>query len=155
MQQKFDINEMLSTFGNTFYPTGHVMVLMKYPEELGELEKEIKLIRGTDYYVFSPEEIISKIGPTVKDNDEPLPSVGTEGAAVRGYIDLAKDGYGALLIEFNDDNKDFVTEALEQFDNYVAKYYRMLVIEDISRPSTMPVGDNPDIVKENIADIVK
>lgn len=137
MKQKIEINDMLSTLGNTFYPTGHVMVLMKYPEELSEFEDEIKLIRGTNYYVFSPEDIISKIGSTVKNNNELLNPVEKEVAVVKSYIDLANDGYGALLVEFNDKNKVFVTDALEQFDNYVAIYYKILAIEDISNTSVM------------------
>lgn len=94
MKKTFTLNKnMLSMLGSTFYPTNHIMVVSNQENTLSELIDFIENnLPHNDYYVLPPEQIISVLGPTVVDNDTPLPSVGTEGANVRSYVKLAKEG---------------------------------------------------------------
>jgi hypothetical protein len=39
--------------------------------------------------------VLAEISPTVSDADNPLPSAGTEGATVRAYTKLAREGHTA------------------------------------------------------------
>lgn len=68
----------------------------------------------------------------MKTGDDPLPSAGTDGATVRAYTKLAREGHSALLVKTEDAE---IAEQLMQIVRTVpfsiAQRYRTLVIEDL------------------------
>ena len=72
------------------------------------------------------------ITPTVSNADDPLPSAGTEGATVRAYTKLAKEGHHALLVKTpNEESAERMMEIVRRGPCSIAQRYRMLVIEDL------------------------
>ena len=64
--------------------------------------------------------------------DDPLPSAGTEGATVRAYTKLAREGHTALLVKTEDSDAAEQLMALVRTVPYsIAQRYRTLVIEDL------------------------
>lgn len=126
-------SSMLATIGGAFYPSGYSMVMfpdeaaaMSVAEDLGAQKPEVQIFH------LPPASILSQITPTVSGADDPLPSAGTEGATVRAYTKLARDGHHALLVETPDeDSADWMMEAVRKAPYSIAQRYRMLVIEDL------------------------
>ena len=124
---------MLATIGGAFYPSGYSMVM--FPDEaaaisvasdLGSQKPEVQIFH------LPPASILSQITPTVSGADDPLPSAGTEGATVRAYTKLARDGHHALLVETPDEESaEWLMEAVRKGPYSIAQRYRMLVIEDL------------------------
>ncbi|RYF64925.1 MAG: hypothetical protein EOO22_23560, partial [Comamonadaceae bacterium] len=83
-------------------------------------------------YLIPPEVVLSQITPTVADADDPLPSAGTEGATVRAYTKLAREGHTALLVKTGDEEvAERMMEVVRTVPYAIAQRYRMLVIEDL------------------------
>lgn len=126
--------EMLSTLGKTFYPTGHTMLM--FADESAARDAAAKLseagVPGADIAFVTPQAIIDQIGPTASDADNPLPSPGTEGATVRAYIKLAREGHAGLLVRTDDDEAvEALRAGLDGTPFLMGQRYRALVIEDL------------------------
>src|SRR3954447_2529702 len=91
---------MIATVGGTFYPTGYSMVML--PDEATAVSVGTELstrLEDSEVLLVTPAAILSQITPTAKDADDPLPSAGTEGATVRAYTKLAREGHYGLLVK--------------------------------------------------------
>src|SRR6478735_1524561 len=91
---------MIATIGGAFYPTGYSMVM--FPDEATAVSAGTavsSLLEDSQVFLLTPAAIFSQITPTVENADDPLPSAGTEGATVRAYTKLAKEGHHGLLVE--------------------------------------------------------
>lgn len=124
---------MVATLGGAFYPTGYSMVM--FPDEAIALAVAADLsvkAPGVEMFHLPPAAILSQITPTVVDADNPLPSAGTEGATVRAYTQLARQGHHALLVETPDEEAAASLMESVRLGRYsMAQRYRMLVIEDL------------------------
>jgi hypothetical protein len=124
---------MIATIGGTFYPTGYSMVM--FPDEATAVSAGTavsSLLEDSQVFLLSPAAIFSQITPTVENADDPLPSAGTEGATVRAYTKLAKEGHHGLLVETpNEETARRMMEVVRRFPYSMAQRYRMLVIEDL------------------------
>jgi hypothetical protein len=90
------------------------------------------LLEDSQVFLLSPAAIFSQITPTVDSADDPLPSAGTEGATVRAYTKLAKEGHHGLLVETpNEETAQRMMGVVRRFPYSTAQRYRMLVIEDL------------------------
>jgi hypothetical protein len=126
-------SSMCATFGGAFYPDGYSMVMfpdeasaLAVAEELNAQKPEVQMFH------LSPATILSQITPTVSDADNPLPSAGTEGATVRVYTKLAREGqHGLLVATPNEQAADWLMQAVRKVPYSIAERYRMLVIEDL------------------------
>ncbi|MDM0112089.1 hypothetical protein QTI66_08005 [Variovorax sp. J22R133] len=134
--KKFTLdNHMISAIGGAFYPTGHSMVM--FPSEadasrIGHQLIERDVVSGDEVYLIPASEILAQITPTVKDTDNPLPSAGTDGATVRAYTKLAREGHAGLLVKTRDETvAEKVMEVVRQAPYSIAQRYRRLVIEDL------------------------
>lgn len=76
--------------------------------------------------------VLRDIGKVEGDSDIVLPSVGTEGATVRKYVDLARRGHCALMIKVGSDEE---TERVMQFARRASfsygQRYHLLAMEDL------------------------
>lgn len=133
--KKFTLDpQMTGLISGAFYPAGYSMIM--FPDEANAKAVAQQLtasdFSGDDVYFIPAETILSQITPTVETGDDPLPSVGSDGATVRAYTKLALDGHAALLVATKDAE---VAERLMQIVRTVpysmAQRYRMLVIEDL------------------------
>ncbi|WP_238136959.1 hypothetical protein [Variovorax sp. JS1663] len=124
---------MLATIGGAFYPDGYSMVM--FPDEASAIAVADDLnSQNPEVEIFHlpPASILSQITPTVSDADNPLPSAGTEGATVRAYTKLAREGHHGLLVETPDEKAaDWLMQAVRKVPYSMAQRYRMLVIEDL------------------------
>jgi len=124
---------MVATLGGTFYPTGYSMVM--FPDEATAVSVGTELgtrLPDSELFLLTPAAILSQITPTVSDADDPLPSAGTEGATVRAYTKLAREGHHGLLVKTPDEaTADRMMEVVRRAPYSIAQRYRMLVIEDL------------------------
>lgn len=127
-------SHMTATIGGAFYPTGHSMVMFPNAEDARHVGQKLR-DHGFDagaIYLIPPEVVLSQITPTTSDADNPLPSAGTEGATVRAYTKLAREGHTALLVETKDEETaERLMEVVRTVPYAIAQRYRMLVIEDL------------------------
>lgn len=125
---------MTATFGGAFYPKGHSFVMFENADDAkATAQRLIDLgISADDVYLLPPDTVLSQISPTVSDADNPLPSAGTEGATVRAYTKLAREGHHAILVKTDDSaDTEQLMEVVRQVPYSIAQRYRMLVIEDL------------------------
>ncbi|VTU23858.1 hypothetical protein H6CHR_02076 [Variovorax sp. PBL-H6] len=124
---------MIATLGGTFYPSGYSVVM--FPDEatavsVGE-ELSTKL-EDSEVFLLTPAAILSQITPTASGADDPLPSPGTEGATVRAYTKLAKEGHHGLLVKTPDaETAQAMMDVVRRGPYAMAQRYRALVIEDL------------------------
>ena len=98
-------SSMLATFGGTFYPTGYSMILFADEADARAVADRLAAagVVSDDVYYLPAATILSQIAPTAAEADDPLPSAGTEGATVRAYTKLAREGHVALLVKTDED----------------------------------------------------
>ncbi|RYF66790.1 MAG: hypothetical protein EOO22_20460 [Comamonadaceae bacterium] len=127
-------SDMLATLGGAFYPTGYSMVMFPDAGDAKAVGKRLAEdgFSADDVQLLPPEIILSQIAPTVSDADDPLPSAGTEGATVRAYTKLAREGHTGLLVRTPDAEAAERMMAVVRTVTYsIAQRYRTLVIEDL------------------------
>jgi hypothetical protein len=125
---------MCATLGGAFYPTGHSMVMFPSAEDASRVGHQLleNGFAGDEVYLIPPETILSQIAPTVRDADLPMPSAGTEGATVRAYTKLAREGHTGLLVKTkNEEAAERMMKEVRKVKYSIAQRYRTLVIEDL------------------------
>jgi hypothetical protein len=124
---------MTAALGGAFYPTGYSVVM--FPDEATAVsvgEELSERLEDSEIFLLTPAAILSQITPTVSDADDPLPSAGTEGATVRAYTKLAKEGHHGLLVKTPDaETAQQMMEVVRRAPYSMAQRYRALVIEDL------------------------
>ncbi len=127
-------SKMLASLGGAFYPTGYSMVMFPDADNARQVGKQLidSDVSADEVYFLTPEIILSQITPTVSDADDPLPSAGTEGATVRAYTKLAREGQAGLLVKTPDaDVAERMMAVVRTVPFSMAQRYRALVIEDL------------------------
>jgi hypothetical protein len=82
--------------------------------------------------LLTPEDIISRHQPADGHSDVRLPRVGTEGATVHKYVDLAREGHHALMIPVpNKDATERIMAVVRRVPFSYAQKYHSLAIEDL------------------------
>ena len=131
----FELTPKMLTLGGVFYPTGNAFILFPDLEDAmrvaRELEAEVEV--GSDgIMLLTPDAILTQIGKADDQSDVELPSVGTEGATVRKYVDLAREGHYALMIPTpSQEATERIMAVVRQVPFSYAQRYHMLVIEDL------------------------
>ena len=128
-------NDMISTMGGAFYPTGHSIVMFPSSDDatkVGRMLVEKQVVSGDEVYYLPAAQVLSQITPTVAEADNPLPSPGTEGAVVRALTKLAREGHAGLLVKTPDEEAaERVMAVVRTVPYSMAQRYRRLVIEDL------------------------
>ena len=126
---------MCATIGGAFYPTGYSMVMFPNAEDANRVGHQLIQngdFNGDEVYLIPPETMLAEITPTVGGADKPLPSCGTDGATVRAYTKLARDGHTGLLVKTkNEQAAERLMLEVRKVDFSIAERYRTLVIEDL------------------------
>jgi len=127
-------SSMLAPIGGAFYPTGHSMLMFETEDlakEVGQRLLDHGFSRDEIYFVPA-NVVLAQITPTVSDADNPLPSAGTDGATVRAFTKLAREGHAGLLVRTEEDEaRDRLMAAVGSTPYAIAQRYRRLVIEDL------------------------
>ncbi|MBU1357958.1 MAG: hypothetical protein KKC79_04525 [Gammaproteobacteria bacterium] len=127
-------SSMIATIGGAFYPTGYSMVMFADAEDAKRVGRQLIEggFSGDEVYLIPPNVLLSQITPTVVDADAPLPSAGTDGATVRAYTKLAREGHTALLVKTDDEDvAERMMIEVRKVPYSIAQRYRTLVIEDL------------------------
>lgn len=128
----FVLDPSMTSVAGTFYPTGYVFALFADEAATQAAAQALAADGRTDIAYAAPDTILQHVVRTLGKADEPLPSVGAEGALVRRIADMASDGAHALLIKADDeDTPDTLRASLAAQHAEAAFYYRRLIIEDL------------------------
>ena len=143
--QDFKLTPDMLTLGGVFYPRGYafIMFLTAQNAELAGSEIASQPVRQTDekkggendaasVMRLSPATVLRDIGKINGESDVALPSVGTEGATVRKYVDLARQGHHALMVRVSSDEEAerLMMVARREHFSYAQRYH-LLAIEDL------------------------
>lgn len=124
-------SNMRANIGGAFYPTGYSMVMFPNAEDADRIGHRL-IVSGDEVYLLPPATVLAEITPTASDADNPLPSAGTEGATVRAYTKLAREGHTGLLVRTKDEEAaNRLMELVRTVSYSIAQRYRTLVIEDL------------------------
>jgi len=127
-------SDMTAAIGGAFYPTGHSMVMFPDAADASRIGHQLidSGVSGDDIYLIPPATVLREIVPTISEADDPLPSAGTDGATVRAYAKLAREGHTALLVRTrNEEAAEQLMQAVRTVPYSIAQRYRRLVIEDL------------------------
>ena len=129
----FHLESGMTTLRGVFYPTGY-MVLM-FPTEQDAREAEQRLVAdgydGGSILMMTPQTILDELAQTAGDEDS-MPSVGTEAATVRHFVELARKGqFGVMIQSPSPKDTDHLMKVLEGVPITFGQKYRRLVIEDL------------------------
>ncbi|MES2912142.1 MAG: RNA-binding protein [Pseudomonadota bacterium] len=130
---EFKLTPDMVSMGGAFYPKGYVFIM--FPDQAGaeQVAREIDGHPGNEVVMLlSPATVLRDIGRVDGESKIPLPSVGTEGATVNNYVDLARKGHHAVMAKVaSDDDAKRVTDAARKASFSYGQRYHLLAIEDL------------------------
>lgn len=132
--KNFVLDPKMSTMKGIFYPTGYAFVLFADAQHAEQAASELETagFDGEEVFILSPHVILKEIGKIDGESDVALPSVGTEAATVRKYIDLAREGHWALMVKApDDDDTKRLMDIVRPLPFSYGQKYHMLAIEDL------------------------
>jgi hypothetical protein len=117
-----------------FYPTGHMVLMFPTAEDARRACELLRHdgMREDDLCLATPEEFERQITGATDEEEDWLPSVGTEGETAAHFRRLAHQGHHALLVHANARlTSDHVLELLKPLPISYGQRYRHFVIEDM------------------------
>ena len=130
----FVLDPKMLTMQGVFYPTDYALVLFADAQHAEQAARELETagFAGEDVFLLSPKVILKEIGHIDGESDVALPSVGTEAATVRKYIDLAREGHWGVMVKApNDDDTKRLMDIVRPLPFSYGQKYHMLAIEDL------------------------
>jgi hypothetical protein len=129
--KNFELTNKMLSMGGVFYPTGYAFIMFPDIENARQAARELETGRD-DILLVTPASILEKIGKADGLSDVMLPSVGTEGATVHKYVELAQEGHHALMIPVpSQQATERVMTVVRKLPFSYAQKYHMLAIEDL------------------------
>ena len=132
--KNFELTSDMLTMGGVFYPTGYAFVMFPDAGAAEQVARDIESNPGTTgpVMLLSPATVLKEIGKVEGESDVDLPSVGTEGATVRRYVDLARKGHCALMLKVDSDEEtERVMQAARSASFSYGQRYHLLAMEDL------------------------
>lgn len=132
--KKFELTPDMLTMTGVFYPKGYAFIMFPVTSDAEHAAQEISAQQGDDEQVMflSASTVLKDIGKVEGESDIALPSVGTEGATVRRYIDLARKGHCALMVKVGSDTEtERVMQAARKASFSYGQRYHLLAMEDL------------------------
>ena len=123
-----NITSEMFTMGGVFYPKGYAFVMFPTHEQAQSVD-----VAGFESAVLlTPQQVLLDVGQVKGESDVDLPDVGTEGATVRKYVDLARQGHSALMVKVGstEETERLMTSARAASFSYGQRYH-FLAIEDL------------------------
>jgi len=129
--KQFELTKKMISMGGTFYPTGYAFIMFPDAEDARQVAQELE-VSSDGVMLLTPQEILTDIGQADGHSDVNLPRVGTEGATVHKYVDLAREGHHALMIPVpNKDVTERIMTVVRRVPFSYAQKYHSLAIEDL------------------------
>ena len=132
--QPFLMTSKMTTIQGVFYPTGYAFVMFPDAQSAEQAAQKIEQAGFSDQDVMflPPPVILREIGKIDGESSVELPSVGTEGATVSKYINLARQGHHALMVKApSDDDSERLMSVVRELPFSYGQKYHMLAIEDL------------------------
>ena len=131
--KKFELTPDMLTMSGTFYPNGYAFIMFPNAMMAERAALEIaNLPFGDSVMLLNAATVLRDIGKVEGDSDIVLPSVGTEGATVRKYVDWARKGHCALMVKVDSDEEtELVMQAARQASFSYGQRYHLLAMEDL------------------------
>ncbi len=132
--QAFLMDPKMTTMQGVFYPTGYAFVMFPDADNAEQAASELEAagFRDEEVMLLTPQLILKEIGKIDGDSTVALPSVGTEGATVNKYIDLAREGHHALMVKApSDKDSERLMAIVRKFPFSYGQKYHMLAMEDL------------------------
>jgi hypothetical protein len=132
--KNFELTSDMLTMSGVFYPKGYAFIMFPDTVAAEQVARDIESRPGTTgpVMLLSPATVLKQIGKVEGDSDVTLPSVGTEGATVRRYVDLASKGHAALMVKLgSDEDAELVMVAARNRAFSYGQRYHMLAMEDL------------------------
>lgn len=131
--KKFELTPAMLTMGGTFYPKGYAFIM--FPNAMMAEQAALEIAKapfGDSVMFLNAATVLREIGKVEGDSDVILPSVGTEGATVRKYVQLARNGHCALMVLVDSDEEvELVMQAARPAGFSYGQRYRLLAIQDL------------------------
>jgi hypothetical protein len=132
--KKFELTPDMLTMGGVFYPKGYAFIMFPNATLAERAGSEISAMGpfGDTVMFLNTATVLRDIGKVEGDSDIALPSVGTEGATVRKYVDLARQDHCALMVKVgSDEETELVMQAARQASFSYGQRYHLLAIQDL------------------------
>ena len=132
--QAFQMTSKMTTMGGVFYPTGYAIVMFPDAENANKAGAELEAagFASLDIMELPPSVILREIGKVEGNESIALPSVGTEGATVQKYINLAREGHHGLMVRAaSDAESERLMAVVRKFPFSYGQKYHMLAMEDL------------------------
>ncbi|MGH8832267.1 MAG: RNA-binding protein [Polaromonas sp.] len=127
----FELTGNMLSMGGVFYPTGHAVIMFPDIEDARQVARELEA-DGDSVMLLTPTTILEEIGKADGHSDVTLPRVGTEGATVHRYVDLAREGHHALMISVpSREATERMMAVVRRVPFSYAQKYHMLAMEDL------------------------
>lgn len=129
--KEFELTRKMLTLSGVFYPTGYAFIMFPDGENAREVADKIGPI-SEGVMLLTPETILKEIGRVDGDSHAALPDVGTEGATVHRYVNLARQGHHALMVAMPDSRAaERIMMEVRKMPFSFGQRYHMLAIEDL------------------------
>ena len=132
--KKFELTPDMVTMGGTFYPKGYAFIMFPNATQAESAAFEIGNTSppGDSTMFLNAASVLRDVGKVEGDSDVVLPSVGTEGATVRKYVDLARKGHCALMVKVDSDEEtELVMKSARSASFSYGQRYHLLAMEDL------------------------
>lgn len=132
--KQFELTNAMLTLTGTFYPNGYAFIMFPNADLAERVAVELGNATppGDSVMFLTADEVLREIGQVKGDSDIELPSVGTEGATARKYVDLARKGHCALMLKVDsDDETERVMQAARGASFSYAQRYHLLAIQTL------------------------
>ena len=132
--KNFELTSDMLTLGGTFYPKGYAFIMFANAAAAEKAATSLSSHPNTGRHVtfLSAPVILKEIGKVDGDSEIDLPSVGTEEATVRKYVDLARKGACALMVKVDSDEETEQVMQVARLTSFsYAQRYHLLAIEDL------------------------
>ena len=131
--KNFELTPQMQTMSGVFYPKGYAVIMFEKSEDAEQIAHEWESRTGNDStMLLSPPMVLRHIGKVEGESDVELPSVGTEGATVRKYVDLARAGHCALMVKVaSDEEAEALMLEVRKVPFSYGQRYHLLAMEDL------------------------
>ena len=129
--KEFELTPKMLTLSGVFYPTGYAFIMFPDGENARQAADKVSPISDS-VMLLTPATILKEIGKVDGDSHAALPDVGTEGATVQRYVNLARQGHHALMVAMPDARAaERIMLEVRKTSFSFGQRYHMLAIEDL------------------------
>ena len=123
-----EITPNMRTLSGIFYPKGYAFVMFPTAEAAQQVASQ----NFDQAMLLTPQQVLLDVAQVKDDSDVELPPVGTEGATVRKFIDLAREGHHALMVKVSSDEEtERLMVAARAASFSYGQRYHLLAMEDL------------------------